>query len=64
MQKAWQNFKANVPLRRFVVLMLIILVLYEVRAMMDTVLLTFIFTYVVVHLIRLVQKRFRKCLPV
>lgn len=60
MQKAWQNFKANVPLRRFVVLMLIILVLYEVRAMMDTILLTFIFTYVVVHLIKLVQKKIPK----
>lgn len=62
MQTAWQKFKKNVPFRRFVVLLLIILVLYEMRAMMNTVLLTFIFTYIVVHLIRLVQKSYLKCL--
>lgn len=56
MNNAWQRFKQNVPLRRFVVLMIIILCLYEVRAMMNTILLTFIFTYLVVHLVRLVQR--------
>lgn len=60
MQTAWQKFKKNVPFRRFIVLLLIILVLYEMRAMMNTVLLTFIFTYIVVHLIRLVQKKLPK----
>ena len=40
MQTAWQKFKKNVPFRRFIVLLLIILVLYEMRAMMNTVLLT------------------------
>ncbi|WP_103660545.1 AI-2E family transporter [Lactobacillus sp. HT06-2] len=56
MQNAWQRFKANVPLRRAVVLMIIILFLYKLRSMMNTILLTFIFTYLVVHLVRLVQK--------
>lgn len=56
MNNAWQKFKTNVPLRRFVVLLIIIACLYEMRAMMNTILLTFIFTYLVVHLIRLVQR--------
>ena len=43
MDTAWQKFKNNIPLRRFVVLLLIIACLYEIRAMMNTVLLTFIF---------------------
>ena len=60
METAWQRFKNNIPFRRFVVLFLIIAVLYEMRAMMNTILLTFIFTYIVVHLIRLVQKHFPK----
>lgn len=60
MDTAWQKFKRNVPFRRFVVLLLIIAVLYEMRAMMNTILLTFIFTYIVVHLIRLVQRHFPK----
>lgn len=60
MQNAWQKFKANIPLRRFVVLLLIIACLYEARALMNTILLTFIFTYLVVHLIRLVQRHFPK----
>lgn len=56
MNSAWQKFQANVPLRRFAVLLLIMLCLYEVRAMMNTILLTFIFTYLIVHWIRLVQR--------
>lgn len=60
MNNAWQRFKKNVPLRRFVVLLIIVLFLYEMRAMMNTILLTFIFTYLVVHLIRWVQKYFPK----
>lgn len=43
MENAWQRFKQNVPLRRFVVLLVIIALLYEMRAMMNTILLTFIF---------------------
>lgn len=60
MDTAWQKFKRNVPFRRFVVLLLIIAVLYELRAMMNTILLTFVFTFIVVHLIRLVQRHFPK----
>lgn len=60
MQKAWQKFKENIPLRRVVVLALVILMLYEARSMMNTILLTFIFTYLIVHLIRLVKRRFPK----
>ncbi|URW71133.1 AI-2E family transporter [Lactobacillus kefiranofaciens subsp. kefirgranum] len=56
MDTAWQRFKNNIPLRRFVVLLLVIACLYEMRAMMNTILLTFIFTYVIVHLIHLVQR--------
>lgn len=60
MQKAWQRFKENIPLRRVVVLALIILVLYEARSMMNTILLTFIFTYLIVHLIKLTKRHFPK----
>lgn len=56
MGTSWQKFKNNVPLRRCLVLLLIIAFLYEMRAMMNTILLTFIFTYVIVHLIHLVQR--------
>ncbi|WP_308557387.1 AI-2E family transporter [uncultured Lactobacillus sp.] len=56
MNTAWQKFKDNVPLRRVVVFLLIVACLYEMRAMMNTILLTFIFTYVIVHLIHLVQR--------
>lgn len=56
MSTAWQKFKNNVLLRRFVVFLLIVACLYEMRAMMNTILLTFIFTYVIVHLIHLVQR--------
>lgn len=60
MENAWQRFKQNVPLRRFFVLMIIIFALYEMRAMMNLILLTFIFTYLVVHLVRLVQRHLPK----
>lgn len=60
MNQAWQRFKQNVPLRRFVVLLIIIFCLYEMRAMMNIILLTFIFTYLVVHLVRLVQRHVPK----
>ena len=56
MNTAWQKFKDNVPLRRVVVFLLIVACIYEMRAMMNTILLTFIFTYVIVHLIHLVQR--------
>lgn len=56
MVNAWHQFIDNVPLRRFVVLALLIWVLYLVRGMLSAILLTFIFTYIVVHWVRFVQR--------
>lgn len=56
MVNAWHRFIDNVPLRRFVVLALLIWVLYLVRGMLSAILLTFIFTYIVVHWVRFVQR--------
>ena len=39
-----------------VVLLVIVLVLYEARSLMNMILLTFIFTYLIVHWVRLVQR--------
>lgn len=55
MDTVWQKFKNNVPLRRLVVLLVIIAFLYEMRAMMNIILLTFVFTYIIVHLIHWIQ---------
>ena len=56
MVNAWHRFIDNVPLRRFVVLALLIWVLYLVRGILSAILLTFIFTYIVVHWVRFVQR--------
>ena len=56
MVNAWQRFIANVKLRRFVVLLLIIFVLWLMRSMMNTILFTFILTYLVVSWVRLIQR--------
>ena len=56
MVNAWHRFIDNVPLRRFAVLVLSIWVLYLVRGMLSAILLTFIFTYIVVHWVRFVQR--------
>lgn len=55
----WNKFKSNIHLRRATVLVIIILALYYVRAMMNTILLTFIFTYLIVHLVKFVQGKFK-----
>jgi predicted PurR-regulated permease PerM len=60
MEELWQKFKNNVHLRRLVVLLIVIIVLYELRAMMNVILLTFIFTYLIVHWIKLIQRHFPK----
>ena len=60
MQEAWNRFVSNVHLHRFVVLLMIIAVLYYARGMMNIILITFVFTYIVVHLIRWVQKKVPK----
>ncbi|WP_251717400.1 AI-2E family transporter [Lactobacillus agrestimuris] len=60
MNTAWQRFKENVPVRRFVVFFIIAALLYLMRAMMNTILLTFIFTYIVVHMINFVKRKLPK----
>ncbi|MBP2058711.1 putative PurR-regulated permease PerM [Lactobacillus colini] len=60
MENTWNRLKQNTLLRRFIVLAVIVLVLYEARSMLDTILLTFIFTYLIVRLIKLVKKVFPK----
>lgn len=57
--RLWNRFKNNIHLRRTTVLVMIILALYYVRAMMNTILLSFIFTYLIVHLVRFVQRKFK-----
>lgn len=54
--KIYQTFIKNVPLRRICVLVACILMIWLLRAMMSTVLLTFIFTFLSVNFIRLIQK--------
>lgn len=61
MENAWQKFTNNVHLHRTVVLLLLIGVLYLARGMMNTILLTFIFTYLIVHWVRLIQRWIPKC---
>lgn len=51
----WNKFTKKQELRRLVVLLVIVLVLYEARSLMNTILLTFIFTYLIVHWVRLVN---------
>jgi len=46
----WAKFVNNVPLRRFTVLGVVVLILYFARSMMSTLLLTFIFCLLVVKL--------------
>ncbi|WP_324718314.1 AI-2E family transporter [Limosilactobacillus fermentum] len=52
----WNKFTKKQELRRLVVLLVIVLVLYEARSLMNMILLTFIFTYLIVHWVRLVQR--------
>lgn len=56
MNNAWERFKANKFLRRMVVLLAIIFILYCLRPMMNMILFTFIFTFLVVKWVRLVQR--------
>ncbi|PWF99730.1 AI-2E family transporter [Levilactobacillus bambusae] len=52
----WQRFVRNVRLRRFVVLAVIIFVLWLLRGEMNTILLTFIFTFLMLRLIHWIHK--------
>lgn len=53
---AWHRFVANVKLRRFVVLILIIIILWLMRSMMNLLLLTFILTFISVTWVRFVKR--------
>lgn len=63
MTDAWHRFIANVELRRFVVLALIIFALWMVRSMMNLILFTFILTYIVVNWVHLVRRWLPKLSP-
>lgn len=52
----WERFTTNIRLRRFVVLAFIILILWLVRSEMNTILLTFIFTFLVLQLVKFVRR--------
>jgi predicted PurR-regulated permease PerM len=60
----WARFVNNIPLRRFTVLMLVIFVLYVTRSMISTVLLTFIFSLLVVKLTNAIRRYIRIPAPV
>ncbi|KRM07146.1 hypothetical protein FC89_GL000463 [Liquorilactobacillus ghanensis DSM 18630] len=53
----WQKFLNNVRLRRTVVLLIVILVLYLMRSLLSLILLTFIFTFLVLKLAGLLKRR-------
>ena len=53
---AWNNFIDNVKLRRFTVLVLIIALLYAIKSLINVILLTFIFTFIMVNWRKLVDK--------
>lgn len=63
MTDAWHRFINNVELRRFVVLVMIVLVLWMMRSMMNIILLTFILTYIVVNWVHLVRRWLPKLSP-
>ncbi|MHA8110620.1 AI-2E family transporter [Lactobacillaceae bacterium Melli_B4] len=52
----WKQFIENVRLRRFCVLLALIAVLYLVRGMMTIILLTFIFTFLVITIVNWVRQ--------
>ncbi|WP_251546114.1 AI-2E family transporter [Limosilactobacillus caecicola] len=56
MENAWAKFTGNVHLHRTVVLVILVAILYLARGMMNTILLTFIFTYLIVHWVHLIQR--------
>ena len=60
----YDRFVKNQHLRRMTVLIFLVVILWLVRSAMNTLLLTFIFTYLVIHLIRFVQKKIPKIRPI
>ncbi|GLB47246.1 AI-2E family transporter [Philodulcilactobacillus myokoensis] len=62
--KVWHQFLQNIKLRRYCVLLFLILILYLFRDMMNTILLTFIFTLLVTRLVQAIRKRIRIPAPI
>lgn len=60
----YERFVSNTRIRRFTVLLILVAVLWFARSAMSTILLTFTFTYLVVHLIRWLQKHLHFIRPV
>ncbi|MCI1634145.1 AI-2E family transporter [Liquorilactobacillus nagelii] len=54
---AWEKFLNNVRLRRVVVLLVVILVLYLMRSLLSLILLTFIFTFLVLKFAGFLKRR-------
>ncbi|WP_057828526.1 AI-2E family transporter [Liquorilactobacillus cacaonum] len=52
----WEKFIANVRLRRTIVLMVVIFALYEMRDLLSLILLTFIFTFLVLSITNFIRK--------
>lgn len=55
----WQKFLNTIHLRRFVVLLIIIAVLFSFRKMMSLFLLTFIFAFLVIHVSNFLKDRLK-----
>ena len=53
----YHRFVANVPLRRWTVLIFLCGILFLLRSMMTIILLTFIFTYLIYKLVQLIRKK-------
>lgn len=55
----WKKFLNNTRLRRFVVLLLVIITLFIFKDMLSIILLTFIFSFLIIRLINWIQKRIK-----
>ncbi|WP_312025678.1 AI-2E family transporter [Listeria booriae] len=56
MEELWEKFKANIGLQRVLIFALLIFVLYLVRSMIDLILLTFIFTFLITRLEKVILR--------
>lgn len=60
----WQRFLNNTRLRRFVILLFLIGILFAFHKMISIILLTFIFSFLIIRLINWIQKRVKIPSPV
>ncbi|EUJ24388.1 hypothetical protein PGRAN_00670 [Listeria grandensis FSL F6-0971] len=56
MEELWEKFKVNTGLQRLLIFALLIFVLYLVRSMIDLILLTFIFTFLITRLEKVILR--------